>query len=51
MYLVETLIAKTENQLYFWTLAGLTAAIAQVNSRAKQPLTSVVPVERQGVLL
>ncbi len=36
MYFTETLVAKTENQLYFWALAGLTAAVAQQNARLRR---------------
>ncbi len=32
MYFTSNVVSYTQNQLYFWTLAGLTAAIAQMNS-------------------
>jgi putative inorganic carbon (hco3(-)) transporter len=40
MHLTDNLIGRTQNQLYFWTLAGLTAAIGQMTIRAKQSVPS-----------
>ncbi len=37
IYFFDNLFANTANQLYFWTLAGLTAAIGQVTVPAEQP--------------
>jgi O-antigen ligase len=37
IYFFDNLFANTANQLYFWTLAGLTAAIGQVTVRAEEP--------------
>ncbi len=36
MHLSDNLLGRTQNQLYFWTLAGLTAAIGHLTARAKQ---------------
>jgi len=40
MHLTDNLVGRTQNQLYFWTLAGLTAAIGQMTIRAKQRVPS-----------
>lgn len=37
IYFFDNIFANTANQLYFWTLAGLTAAIGQVTVRVEEP--------------